>query len=416
MQYFFTFQTMNPFQVLNISVGSSDEKMKAVFRMKISTSYRHERATYALAYDMICSRDPTKYTRDGFTFAVKKRDLFFYAITGNYESFVHEMKRNPYLLNRKDECGRTLLYLAARNGYYDICNFLLRSGCKIDETQKDGSTALHGASFYGHETIVRLLLEYGADANIRNRFGHEPYDEASSRIINDYIVSKAHDKINEILNQLKHNGLVKNFVLIKHHNEVIAKKILRNLESHAEYSTSYYTNQWTLAWHVTKYEHLYSIMKYGLHAAGTLVSPGYRLAPQKNHIGLNKRVGSYDNWANAIFVSPSVFYAAHAVYAERKFSDKKQWCVVVETRVRPGSFTRHKHTLLKRDELPGEPTNVEYRVEVKSDDDFIFRVESERNVLVTAVVFINVNFLENIDEYYQGQIFANSEAERALFQ
>ncbi|CAF1042765.1 unnamed protein product [Rotaria sp. Silwood1] len=326
------------------------------------------------------------------------------------------MRRKPYLLNERDEYGRTLLYLAARNGYYDICNFLLRAGCKIDETQKDGSTALHGASFYGHETIVQLLLEYEADPNVINRFGHRPYDEASSRIINDYISSKTHDKINELLNRLKHDGLAKNFVLLKHHDRIIAKKILRNIESHAEYPASYYTKKWTLAWHGTKYQHLYSIMKYGLHRAGALVSPGYRIAPEKGHIGLNIRVGGFDNWANAIFVSPSVFYAAHKVYAERIFSGGKQWCVLVETRVRPDSFSQHKHTLLKKDELPGEPKNVEYRVAVKSDDDLILRVESERNVLVTAVVFINVEFLESIDEYCEGQVFANSEAERALFQ
>lgn len=119
---------------------------------------------------------------------------------------------------------------------------------------------------------------------------------------------------------------------------------------------------------------------------------------------------------NAIFVSPSIFYAAHKVYAERIFAVDKQWCVLVEVRIRPGSYTQHKDTLLKKEDLPGEPKNVEYRVAVKKDDDFILRVASEKNVLVTAVVFVSVDFLESIDEYCEGQIFANSEAERALFQ
>jgi hypothetical protein len=129
------------------------------------------------------------------------------------------------------------------------------------------------------------------------------------------------------------------------------------------------------------------------------------------------RVGSFQNWAHAIFISPSIFYAADVVYSERIFSDQQRWCVVVETRVKPGSFTKHKQTLLnQRVLLPGEPENLEYRVAVNADEDFILRVESNRNVIVTALVFLSVTFLENINEYYQGALFANSEAERALFQ
>ncbi len=133
---------------------------------------------------------------------------------------------------------------------------------------------------------------------------------------------------------------------------------------------------------------------------------------------MNRNVGSYENWANAVFISPSIFYAADVVYSERIFSDHQRWCVLVETRVKPGSFSKHKQTLLnQRELLPGKPENLEYRVTVKADEDFILRVESTGNVIVTALVFVNVTFLENIDEYYQGgDLLANSEAERALFQ
>ncbi len=71
----------------------------------------------------------------------------------------------------------------------------------------------------------------------------------------------------------------------------------------------------------------------------------------------------------------------------------------------------------QRELLLVEPKNLEYRVAVKANEDFILRVESTRNVIVTALIFVNVTFLENIDEYYQGKdLFANSEAERALLQ
>ena len=36
---------------------------------------------------------------------------------------------------------------------------------------------------------------------------------------------------------------------------------------------------------------------------------------------MNRKLESYENWANAIFISPSIFYAADRAYSERIFSD-----------------------------------------------------------------------------------------------
>ena len=372
----------------------------------------------ALAYDMICSKDPKKYTRYGNVFQVQRKNIFYYVNTGNYNVTVKHVQKHPRVLDRRDEHGRTLLYLAARNGFHDICHFLLRSGCDTNQIQVDGSTALHAAAFYGHLSIAELLLEYGANADIKNRFSHTANEESSTNEIKNCILAKSKDHIHILLNQLKSEGFAKNVVLIKRFDKIIAKKILRNSEYLSGYSLQYLVDNWTLAWHGTKYRHLSSIMKYGLHPAGTVLSPNHRINPEAGHIALNIKVESFANWANAIFISPSIFYAADQVYAERIFSDGQRWCVVVEARVKPGTFTKHKQTLLnQRALLPNEPEMLEYRVAVTSDQDFILRVESNTNVIVTALVFVNLTFLENIDEYYQGNdLFANSDAERALFQ
>ncbi|CAF4375916.1 unnamed protein product, partial [Rotaria magnacalcarata] len=129
------------------------------------------------------------------------------------------------------------------------------SGCQTNETQGDGSTALHAAAFYGHQSIVELLLEYEANPEIRNSFGNNPKDEACSREIRDCILSKTDDKINSCLNKLKTDELAKNLIVLKYADKIIE------------------TN-WTLAWHGTKYKHLHSIMKYGLHSADTVLSKG----------------------------------------------------------------------------------------------------------------------------------------------
>ena len=55
----------------------------------------------------------------------------------------------------------------------------------IDRIEPNGSTALHAASYYGHENVVRMLLEAGADRGVKNRFKCLPFDEAANDCIKD---------------------------------------------------------------------------------------------------------------------------------------------------------------------------------------------------------------------------------------
>ena len=331
--------SLNPFKVLNIPEDPfRQEVIRNAFRLNICSPSRSKRAEVALAYDMLTTPDKDKYLKRGSTYFIIRKDIFYYVHTGNYEVFVQQINRHKNLLDQRDEHDRTLLYIAARNGFHNICSFLLKSGCNINEIQNDGSTALHAAAYYSHQPVVELLLEYGANTAKQNKFGNISEIEAATVQIKNSIISKTQDMINLLLNKLKSHGTAKSMVVIKHNNKIIAKKILRNPEYFAGYSLPYLMNNWTLAWHGTKYKHLGSIMKYGLHPPGSVLSPGYQISTQKGHIALNKRVGSFDNWAHAIFISPSIFYAADQVYSERIFSDNQRWCVVAEVRVKPGSY------------------------------------------------------------------------------
>ena len=40
------------------------------------------------------------------------------------------------------------------------------------------------------------------------------------------------------------------------------------------------------------------------------------------------------------------------------------------------------------------------------------RVWSEKNVVVTAILFAKIEFFENIKNYYEGDIYVNSDEER----
>ena len=57
------------------------------------------------------------------------------------------------------------LHLAVANNRPRLMEVLLGAGASVDDTDLEGRTALHVASFYGHVEVVRLLLEHGAQLN-----------------------------------------------------------------------------------------------------------------------------------------------------------------------------------------------------------------------------------------------------------
>ena len=64
-------------------------------------------------------------------------------------------------INRKDEYGRTSLFLAARRGSREICALLLDLGADVSTENSDGKTLLLPASSYGKDGVVQLLLQRG---------------------------------------------------------------------------------------------------------------------------------------------------------------------------------------------------------------------------------------------------------------
>ena len=87
---------------------------------------------------------------------------------GDLSSLKNAIENQKSLLNLKDGLGRSLLYLTARNGYFDLTDYLIKKGININEAQNGGSTALHGAAYYGQEIIVQLLIESGINTKIKN--------------------------------------------------------------------------------------------------------------------------------------------------------------------------------------------------------------------------------------------------------
>ena len=69
------------------------------------------------------------------------------------------------------QSGVTPLHLGAENGYYDIVDFLLENGCKINFQTNEGLTPLHYAIKNGKIDMVKYLIEKGADTKITDIYG-----------------------------------------------------------------------------------------------------------------------------------------------------------------------------------------------------------------------------------------------------
>ena len=84
-------------------------------------------------------------------------------------------------VNAQNRIGWTPLHIASRlvQPNLDVVQFLLERGADVNAQAKDGSTALHEASAYGTPEVVRLLLEHGANAEMKSNIGKTPYQTMS---------------------------------------------------------------------------------------------------------------------------------------------------------------------------------------------------------------------------------------------
>lgn len=71
------------------------------------------------------------------------------------------ISHSSQLLNESGRQGWTALMLAARNGHFDVVKALLLNGCNKDLVNKSGQTAHGIAKFWGHRHIARFLASSG---------------------------------------------------------------------------------------------------------------------------------------------------------------------------------------------------------------------------------------------------------------
>ena len=407
-------EKIDPFKTLNITSTTPSNIVKDSYRKLVTSSNKKRKILASISYDILCNK--YRYIQKNNLYEAKKKDHFYYVIVGDLENLKSLYEQDNNIILDKDEKNRNLLYLAAKSGFYEICEFLLEKGMDPNDTQINESTPLHAAAFYDHFNVVKLLLEYGAKTKIKNEYDHTPFDEGYSQKIKETILNNDKNIINKFFLDLEEKKLAKKLILVKYNNHIIGKKILRSEEKLPPNIKDILQN-WEVGWHGTKYEFLESIMKYGLLPSGTILENGTEIKPLEGHVQYGCKIDDIEDWAKAIFVSPSIFYAGHPVYAQKIFDNSgTEYCVIVETRIKQGTYKEFPPTIVEK--LPqtnGEPTFVEYRIEVKDDSNLIIRSEKQENVVVYSILFAKSDFLKNIKDYYKGTIYVNSEEEKNLF-
>lgn len=410
---------LNPFKILELTINSSDFEAELKFKQKLFEE-KNYRSEISLAYEILIEPN----LMDSFTYVKKDNNddkyyvleytAFYCAIVGDYQGLANHIIENKSILYSRDKHGRPLLYIAARNGHYKVCEILLEYGADVNFPTDKGSTPLHAASYHGHEDIINLLISYGADINKKNEFGLTPSDNAATNRYKELIISSQNDRILNLYTLLASEKLVDKIIKVKKYNintktdDFIAIKFIPSFQILPENFQEVRKN-WAPAWHGTKFNCLESILKNGLKESGSIIKDFGQITPQSDHIQVGVKFCNLNDWSQAVFTSPSIFYSTHTTYSERIDSKfyKERYAVLIEARLKPGAYQTFKSTTA-RVIVPGEPTLIEYRV--KSVDKY-----NNKNIYVISITFVSEKYLQNVRAYDQGDILSNSEAERIVY-
>ena len=95
--------------------------------------------------------------------------------------------------------GETPLRKAILKNRVDSARLLMERGADVNLKGPDGNTPLHLAAFFGDQTLVKLLLEKGADANIMNPKGETALDLVSKDM--DSQLQRVYQNIGQAMNR-----------------------------------------------------------------------------------------------------------------------------------------------------------------------------------------------------------------------
>ena len=200
------------------------------------------------------------------------------------------------------------------------------------------------------------------------------------------------NKIDILYNTLLKNKHVSNIEFIKKNGETIGIRLIRNINY-----ININTFGWKKVYHGTKYVSMEHILMYGLRNFGE---------PLNGHIPLGQKINNISNWAQAIFVTPSIFYASN--YSETIYSDKEEWYIIIEAKIKPDFYSEYEGTIYRYNYKKDEPKNIEYRIKACNYGGVFYgNINDEEGIATISLLFVKKKFLEQCQRYIDGNIFLN---------
>ena len=360
-------EVINPFQILGISEKENHPQYedKDIFRKKIKNDRQY------VSCFILDNKD--KYSRIGNDFLINK-DAFYYVIMNDFQNLKKSYEKNKYILAQKDETGRNLLHYSVICRNYEITEFLLKNGINYDEPDSDYYSAL----YYADGKIKELLKKFGSRIERYNSFGYlKGINTVKSNDINI---------IDSLYKELYNKGLVEKMLDITLDNKVIGKRLYRTkslIKSREKYIN------WRRVYHGTRFTSIEFILLYGLHDFGS---------PINSHIPLGMKIDGIDDYASAIFVSPSIFYASE--YSELIKYKNEEWFIIIDARFNLELYSIHPSTIYGYKFRNGEPKDIEFRI-----NDFSSSIIENPHIIVTSLTFINKKYLDNEKSFSESFIF-----------
>ncbi|KAK7219748.1 hypothetical protein V2G26_007751 [Clonostachys chloroleuca] len=96
---------------------------------------------------------------------VPQMNILLASFNGHSSVLLQLLHAGRVKVNTMDRRGRTALYFGSQEGHETIVQLLVEKGADINAQGGEYGNALQAASQEGHETIVQLLVEKGADIN-----------------------------------------------------------------------------------------------------------------------------------------------------------------------------------------------------------------------------------------------------------
>jgi ankyrin repeat protein len=108
-------------------------------------------------------------------------NIFEASATGKINNVIRQLARDPQLVNAYSEDGFQPLGLASYFGHLELAKYLIKAGAPVNSPSRNGLKAapIQSASAAGHEKVVQMLLQLGADPNVREGNRYTPLHAAA---------------------------------------------------------------------------------------------------------------------------------------------------------------------------------------------------------------------------------------------